>query len=170
MDNVITKYTYQNREISWLAFNHRVLQEAMSENVPLYERIKFVAIFHSNLDEFFRVRVAAIKSMRNLKNKHKKKLSFDPDELLTQIFDIIDEHYAILDKYFYKKIIPELHAHNINLLEHNQVSPEQRAFLYDYARNNILPFIQPSIIEKNKILAFLKNRAIYLAIELSAKR
>jgi len=163
------KHTFQNREISWLSFNHRVLQEAVDETNPLYERLKFLAIYHNNLDEFFRVRVAGIKSMQSLKTKTQKKLKFVPQELLDEIFSIVEKHYGQLDKYFYETLIPELKSNKISLLNEQELNQEQASFLRDYANDNILPFLQPSIIEKDKILAFLKNRGLYLAVRLKSK-
>jgi len=169
MTNSEQSYTYHNREISWLAFNHRVLQEATNADVPLYERLKFLSIYHTNLDEFFRVRMAAIKSMANLKSKHRKKLSFVPKDLLKELFAIADEQYATLDKYFYNKLIPELAKNGIKLLNNEGLSEQQHEYVTDYAQNNILPFVQPSLIEKDKIMAFLKNRALYMAVLLRSK-
>ncbi|MBX2845908.1 MAG: polyphosphate kinase 1 [Saprospiraceae bacterium] len=163
------KYAFHDREISWLAFNHRVLQEAIDESNPLYERIKFLGIYHNNLDEFFRVRVAAIKSMQNLKSKTQRKLKFVPSELLQQIFRIVSDHYTELDDYFYNNIIPELKENDIYLLNERQLNEEQAEYITEFAYDNILPFIQPSLIEKGKILAFLKNRSLYLALSLKAK-
>ena len=71
--------SYFNREISWLSFNHRVLQEAKDKSVPLFERIKFLAIYSSNLDEYYRVRVAALRTLINLEGSERKKLSFNPE-------------------------------------------------------------------------------------------
>ncbi len=77
-----TQERYVNRELSWLSFNERVLQEAESSSVPLFERIKFLAIFSSNLDEFFRVRVASLRSLLELRRKKRKKKGLDPTALL----------------------------------------------------------------------------------------
>ena len=76
---------FKNRDISWLSFNYRVLQEAKDKRVPLYERIKFLAIYSSNLDEFFRVRVAGIRSLLNISKSAQKELSFNPAELIKKI-------------------------------------------------------------------------------------
>ncbi len=79
-----------NRELSWLSFNHRVLQEAADKEVPLYERIKFMAIFSSNLDEFYRVRVASLRYLLELKRKNLSNLNFDPVVLLNEIQKKVD--------------------------------------------------------------------------------
>ena len=80
-----------NRELSWLSFNQRVLQEAEDPSVPLYERIKFLAIFSSNLDEFFRVRVASLRSIIGLKKKKRKKLKIEPVKLLKEMHSKVDK-------------------------------------------------------------------------------
>ena len=85
-----------NRELSWISFNHRVLQESLDSTVPLYERIKFLAIFSSNLDEFYRVRVASLRNLLELKEKTRKKLKFDPAELIGQINQRVFELQEIL--------------------------------------------------------------------------
>lgn len=162
-----SNYQFHNRDISWLAFNHRVLLQATNNNLPLYERIKFLAIYHSNLDEFFRVRVAWIKSIAELAPEDRESFFEDPKELLERIFTIVESHYSQLDKYFYDTIIPELATHQIKLLKHHQVNDTQQSFLKEFARSNILPFIQPSLMEKGKIVSFLKNRALYLCLHLS---
>ncbi len=79
------EHKFFNRELSWLSFNHRVLQEAKDPSTPLYEKIKFLAIFSSNLDEFFRVRVASLRSLLDLKKKTQKELKFDVEKLLTKL-------------------------------------------------------------------------------------
>ncbi|MBD3410545.1 MAG: hypothetical protein GF419_10130, partial [Ignavibacteriales bacterium] len=83
---------YFDRELSWLSFNERVLQEAKDPNNPLAERLKFLAIFSSNLDEFFRVRVASLRTLLRLKSKRRKKLDFDPAELLDRIHATVKRH------------------------------------------------------------------------------
>ena len=90
------KYKYFDREISWLSFNHRVLQEARDPSVPLLERIKFIAIFSSNLDEFYRVRVASLRNLLQLKRKTQKKLAFDPVQLLQDINAIVHQQQELL--------------------------------------------------------------------------
>lgn len=162
-------YTFHNRDISWLAFNHRVLLEAMNDRLPVYERIKFLSIYHSNLDEFFRVRVAYNKSMADLPAEERAGLDFDPKSILEEIYTIVEHHYSKLDDYFYHSIIPELKENGIRLLNEKNLGEQQKEFLTDFAQSNILPFIQPSILEKGKITSFLKNRALYLGIQLKDK-
>ncbi|MBK9331395.1 MAG: hypothetical protein IPM96_03070 [Ignavibacteria bacterium] len=89
------------------------MQEAQDKNVPLLERVKFLAIFSSNLEEFFRVRVASLRALLDLKKKSRKELDFDPEELLKEIHKKVDELQFLLGKIFSEDIIPALNAHNI---------------------------------------------------------
>ena len=95
-----------NRDISWLSFNQRVLQEADDPSVPLYERIKFLAIYSSNFDEFFRVRVASIRNLIRLKKKTKEELEFPPEALLKNILTIVDKQQSFDNRYLFSAVAP----------------------------------------------------------------
>ena len=105
-----------NRELSWLSFSYRILQEAKDHRVPLYERVKFLGIFSSNLDEYFRMRVASLKSLLLLKRKEQKKLSVDPEKLLMKILDVVEAQQEECGNTFRKQIIPELAKQNVMLI------------------------------------------------------
>ena len=94
---------YIDRDISWLSFNYRVLQEAKDPNVPLLERVKFLAIYSSNLDEFFRVRVANHKNLVRLGKKTKKKLGLEPKLILSQLLQIVNEQQVEFSRIFEEK-------------------------------------------------------------------
>jgi polyphosphate kinase len=155
---------YFNRELSWLSFNHRVLQEAADQSVPLYERIKFLAIFSSNLDEFFRVRVASLRSLLDLKKKKQKKLKFDPVKLLQQIQRTVGRQQETFGKIFREEIIPQLAEHNIIFVNNESVPSEYASYIDEIFHSKIFPNIQPALIEQNNISLFLKNKSIYLAV------
>jgi polyphosphate kinase len=157
-----------NRELSWLSFNHRVLQEANDPAVPLYERIKFLAIFSSNLDEFFRVRVASLRSIIDLKKKSKKKLKFDPEKLLKQIHTKVDKMQTEFGEIFRGDIIPELNKNGIYLIRDDEVNASQKKYLAGYFEREIIPHLNTTLISGNKISLFLKNNVIYLAVKVQS--
>jgi len=160
---------FYNRELSWLSFNYRVLQEAKDPTVPLYERIKFLAIYSSNLDEFFRVRVASLRSLLNLKEKSREELPFQPRILLKKIKETVQFQQEEFGRIYKEEIIPELNEQNINLVDEKNISESQRNFITNYFLDQVLPYVQPTLLDKNKISTFLHNRAIYLAIKLKSK-
>lgn len=164
------RYKLLNRELSWLSFNQRVLQEASDPTVPLYERIKFLAIFSSNLDEFFRVRVAALRSLLNLKQKTQQQLDFDPVKLLKKIHEKVLQLQEEYGKIYHDKIIPELNKNNIFLADVKDLNPIQAEFVKEFFNNQVLPHITPMIIFKKKMTTFLRNNRLYLAVKLSSKQ
>ena len=107
---------YKHRDISWLDFNYRVLQEAKDKNVPLFERIKFLAIYSSNLDEYFRVRVANHRSLFRAGKNAQKELYYHPSEILEEILSIVNEQQLEFSRIFEREIIPDLKRNNIFLL------------------------------------------------------
>jgi len=155
-----------NRELSWLSFNHRVLQEAKDPSVPLYERIKFLAIFSSNLDEFFRVRVASLRAIIDLKKKNKKKLKIDPAELLKDIHNKVDKLQQEFGKIFREGIIPELNKNGIFLLKENDVSVQQKNYLQEFFNREVVPILNTTLISGNRLSLFLGSNAIYLAVKI----
>jgi polyphosphate kinase len=159
-----------DRELSWLSFNHRVLQEASDPAVPLYERMKFLAIFSSNLDEFFRVRVASIRSLLTLKKKTRQKLDFDAGKVLKKIYTKVDVLQDEVGKVFKRDIISELRKNNVFLINETELRPEQKTFVNEYFNDVVLPNIVPMVLVKKKITTFLQNNVLYLAVQLLPKR
>ncbi len=164
------KEQYIHRDISWLSFNYRVLQEAKDPSVPLLERLKFLAIYSSNLDEFFRVRVAQHRNLLRISKKTKKELDYDPKAILTQVHKIVNRQQEEFSRIFLDEIIPELREHNIYILRRLDLNKTQKQFVETYFRENLLPFVQPVLLMKEKIRVFLNNAALYLAIELVSKK
>jgi len=163
------KNEYFDRELSWLSFNYRVLQEAKDKSVPLLERLKFLAIYSSNLDEFFRVRVASLRSLLFLKEKTQKKLKFDPQKLLNSIKQKVKEQQEEYGTIYRDEIIPELNKENIFIVDDKTITDDKREFVKNYFRDQVLPFAQPTLLDRNKISTFLHNRAIYLSVRLKNK-
>lgn len=158
-----------HRDISWLSFNFRVLQEAMDPTVPLFERIKFLAIYSSNLDEFFRVRMANHRNLLRVGKKTKRELEISPKQTVKEIQRIVNRQQETFSKIFEKQIIPELRQHNIYLLRRLDLNDEQKKFVENYFKEFMLPFVQPVLLVKNKIRPFLNNAALYLTLWMRPK-
>jgi polyphosphate kinase len=163
------KQIIYNRELSWLSFNHRVLQEAGDKEVPLYERIKFMAIFSSNLDEYYRVRVASLRYLLELKRKYLEKLDFDPVNLLKDIHKKVHEQQEKLGDIFRNQILNELENENIFLLNESNLNVEQIKFAENYFQSEIMPYIQAGMLASSRINYFLKNKSIYFVVRLVSK-
>ncbi len=153
-----------NREISWLYFNERVLQEAMDENTPLIERLKFLGIFSNNRDEFFRVRVATMNRLLNFQKKNFKK-NFRPKKILNQIDEIVAQQEITFTDTF-NDIIEELKKENIFFINETQLSKKQGKFVKEYFRENVRPHLFPLMLNEIKNLSNLKDYSFYLAVHL----
>ena len=160
---------YIHRDISWLSFNYRVLQEAKDPTVPLFERLKFLAIYSSNLDEFFRVRVANHRNLLRVGKKTKRKLDFNPKQLIKKILDIVNKQQLEFSRIFEKEIIPELKQYKIHLRRRLDLNKEQRTFLDCYFNDHMLPYVQPVLLKGKKVKPFLNNAALYLAVQMYDK-
>ena len=159
-----------HRDISWLSFNYRVLQEAKDNTVPLLERLKFLAIYSSNLDEFFRIRVANLRNLKKVGKKTKAALDFDPTELLKEVRRIVNRHQEEVSNIFQNEIVPELARNNINILRRLDLNHEQQDFVENYFHDNLLPFVMPVLLVKRRIRPFLANAHLYLAVHLRLRK
>jgi polyphosphate kinase len=152
------------RDISWLSFNHRVLQEANDKTVPLIERLKFLGIFSNNLDEFFRVRVASIKREEEnplLSNKNHKQAH----ELIEQITDRVIELQDLFEQ-TYTGVEKELEQANIFIVNENNLTPEQQQYVRNYFFEKIRMSSVPIMLNSAPNFPYLKDRVIYLAVKL----
>jgi polyphosphate kinase len=154
-----------DRELSWLSFNGRVLQEAADPRVPLYERLKFLAIYSSNLDEFFRVRVAGIRSLMSLKKEKRKKLTFDPATLLSGIYAKVDSQQEEFGRIF-AILLEALRERGVLLLREDELDEQQLLFAHRYFRENVRPCIELIVLGKEEDGSFLRNRELYLVTTL----
>jgi polyphosphate kinase len=165
-----TSYT-QNRELSWLKFNERVLEEAADTSVPLYERLKFAAIFTNNLDEFFMVRVGSLFELSLIKdNKFDNKSFLKPSEQLTQIFAASSLLYAKRDKVFFA-IDNELEKeglHRIRTL--NDLNREEQKYIDHYFNETIFPILSPQIIDLHHPFPHLLNKMLHIAVLLKHQK
>jgi polyphosphate kinase len=155
-----------NREISWLHFNERVLQEAADKRNPLIERLKFLGIFSNNRDEFFRVRVATLNRMVKF-GQSQPDASFNPKKILIEINEIVQtqEHEFIN---IYHEIVKDLESSNIFLLNETQLTPEQGEFVKKYFQEKVRVFLFPIMIRSLKDITSLVDRSIYLAVSLKS--
>lgn len=156
------------RDISWLSFNNRVLQEAADETVPLRERIRFLGIFSNNLDEFFRVRVATLNRMKEVGTRAGMHLELQPQAIL----DEIEEKVQVQQKEFeriWKEIQRELTRQKIFLLNERKLSVQQQKFVLDYFNEEVRSYIVPLMIEDIQNFPVLNDKSIYLACRLSRK-
>ncbi|MDX5348908.1 MAG: polyphosphate kinase 1 [Hymenobacteraceae bacterium] len=156
-----------DRELSWLAFNYRVLQEAKDPTVPLLERIKFLAIFSSNLDEYFKVRVATLRRLIKLKKKTRQKLSSDPAAELELILKEVGRQQKEFGKIFRENILEDLKKENINLITEQELKPAQKKFVKEYFEEHLRPLLKPVVLQYSPSHIFLKDQLVYLTIHLS---
>lgn len=156
------------RDISWLSFNHRVLQEAADDTVPLKERIRFLGIFSNNLDEFFRVRVATLHRMIEVGQKGNMHLEVQPELILEEIQDIVLEQQKEFES-TWNDIFKELKKEKIFLINETQLNREQKKFIVNYFDEEIRSNVVPLMIESIHTFPVLSDKSIYLACKLSKK-
>jgi polyphosphate kinase len=167
----MAKYEFFNRDISWLSFNYRVLEEAMDKSLPLYERIKFLAIYSNNMEEFYQVRVSYYKQMLRQEERFPEQIRrVQPARIIHEINSIVTEQQVVFHKVFEEDIVPELKRNNISILEpSSQLSPGQEAYLRELFFTEILTYIQPVLLVKQRVRPFLGSGTGYLALEMVIK-
>lgn len=156
-----TKHTIA-RDISWLAFNARVLQEAQDTKNHLFDRLRFIGIFSNNLDEFFRVRVATLNRMVRLGKSARVHLEQNPEKILAKIQQTVMHQQIVFDETF-EHIIEELQAKNIFIKNERQLSKEQKEFVTNYFNDKVRTQIIPLMIESIPHMPLLRDKSIYLA-------
>jgi polyphosphate kinase len=161
------KREFINREISWLSFNARVLQEAADPTVPVIERIKFLGIFSSNLDEFFRVRVATMKRLMKLKNKARWpiEIEYDPEQTLDEVQEVVTRQQTQFEQ-VYKQILEELEKHKIFILDKEDLTEKQEKFVQTYYQKKVRPALVPLMLEQFTKFPSLEQDLLYLAVYL----
>ena len=160
--------SYIPKEISWLSFNERVLQEAENTETPLIERFKFLGIYSNNLDEYFRVRVATLRRLAQFGQKAKDIIGYSPKSTLKTIQEIVIKQNLKYEK-IYTNLIKELATHNIYIINERQLNQEQTEFVANYFHKEVRNRLMPFMIEKNSTLPNLTDDAIYLAAYLHKK-
>ena len=161
---------YENRELSWLRFNERVLEEAASASVPLGERLSFLSIFQSNLDEFFMVRVGSLTDRaKTAPGSRDSKTDMTPEQQLEAIMKEVRRLCAKKDE-IYAQVMSELRKYGIQLINFSSLSDDDAAFLEKYFKKEIRPLLAPQIISKRQPFPFLRGKEIYAVVALSAKK
>lgn len=162
------KQSYINRELSWLEFNRRVLEEAKDENVPLLERVKFLSIFSSNLDEFFMVRVSRLKRLIREGDPSAGPDGLIPAESLTAISKRVHDLAAEQHLCFLNTILPRLTLEGVHLVRPDEISGEQERFLEDFFHCTLYPIVTPLAIDPGHPFPYLANRSLCLIFSLRA--
>ncbi len=157
---------YRPKEISWISFNARVLQEANDPSVPLMQRIRFLGIYSSNLDEFFEIKVATLNRFAPLGKKAYPLIGGDPKKILAEIQDIMWTRHLEFDTCF-SNIITELEKRNVFFMNEKNLNDEQKRFIKVYFNETVRPKIFPVMLGKNIVLPPLRDRSVYLMVKLS---
>jgi polyphosphate kinase len=155
-----------SRELSWLSFNERVLQEAADPSVPLLERIKFLGIFSNNLDEFFKVRVATIKRMIDVQEENKTVEGEKPKKLMAEIQKKVILQQQKFEN-IWEQILEELKEENIFIINEQQLVPSQADYVKEYFDDKVLPALSPVMLHNVETFPLMKDKSIYFAVKLS---
>ena len=164
-----SKYNYFKRDISWLSFNYRVLLEALDEHLPLYERINFISIYSSNLEEFYKIRVADHKAVASGATESDEETVQSARELVEEINHEVNRQLDDRVRIYEEKILPALRKNHIIFYQDRHVEPFHQQFIKDFFREEIFPYLQPVPVSKDKIVSFLRDNRLYLAIRLYPK-
>jgi polyphosphate kinase len=160
-----TKIPHINREISWLSFNERVLQEASDPSTPLIERLKFLGIFSNNRDEFYRVRVATINRLTKLGKKAIDIYGDDPKELLQKLQRKVIEQQQNFEE-IYQELLHELAKQNVFIINEKQLNQNQQQHVKDYFHNQVETNLFPIMVDENKPFPYMKDKSGYLFVRL----
>ena len=159
---------YFNREISWLAFNRRVLEEARDPSWPLLERFKFLGIFYSNLDEFFMIRVSGLHEQLEASVTERSADGLSAREQLAQISEIVRRDGALATETLTRDLLPKLRDSGVRLLTWDEIDPEQRARLSRYFEETVFPVLTPLAFDPAHPFPFVSNLSLSLSVRLSA--
>ena len=162
---------YENRELSWLKFNNRVLSEARDKSIPLLERLKFVSITSSNLDEFFMVRVASLKDMVHAEYKKRDIAGMTAAEQLTKINAATRELVELQYSTYNRSLLPLLHAQGIYIIDaYEELTEEQAKFVDTYFEENVYPVLTPMAVDASRPFPLIRNKTLNILALLSKKK
>ena len=152
---------YTNRELSWLLFNHRVLNEARDKSIPLFERLKFLSITASNLDEFFMIRVASLKDMVNAGYEKKDIAGMTPTEQLKALHEAIHELVEIQYATYNRSLLPLLEKNGLYVMkQHEQLSKEDGEYVDQYFEDNVYPVLTPMAVDSSRPFPLIRNKSL----------
>lgn len=160
---------YFKRDISWLSFNYRVLLEADDDSLPLYERLNFISIYSSNLEEFYKIRVADHKAIASGATRDSEESVQSAIRLVQDINDEVTRQLEDRVRIYEQKILPALQKHHIIFYQSRNVAPFHKEFVRCFFREEILPYLAPVPVSKDKVVAFLRDNRLYLAAKLYPK-
>ena len=160
---------YFKRDISWLSFNYRVLLEAADDTLPLYERINFISIYSSNLEEFYKIRVADHKAVASGVVTSEDETKEEARELVEAINSEVNRQMEMRIKIYEQGILPALKKNHIIFYQSRTVEPEHQAYIRNFFREEILPYLSPVPVTKDKVVSFLRDNRLYLAVRLLKK-
>jgi len=155
---------YFNRELSWLEFNNRVLHEAQDSRTPLLERLKFTAIFSSNLDEFFMVRVSTLKELKEAQVSQLSPDGRTPQEQLDAVFHYLRPIVALQHRHFEQELRPQLTKHGVHLLNYTDLNQEQRFYLQHYYEERVFPVLTPLAVDTGHPFPRISNQSLNVAV------
>ncbi|MCD7900023.1 MAG: RNA degradosome polyphosphate kinase [Bacteroides sp.] len=164
-----TKYSYFKRDISWLSFNYRVLLEAADKSLPLYERINFISIYSSNLEEFYKVRVAEHKANASGIARNDEETKQMAIEILKEITDEVNRQLEDRVRIYEHNILPALQQNKIIFYQSRNVESFHQQFVRDFFQEEIFPFLQPVPVSKDQIRSFLRDNRLYLAVRVTKR-
>ena len=160
---------YMNRELSWLKFNERVLEEAANPEVPLCERTTFVTIYQSNLDEFFMVRVGSLQDQMLLNTKIRdSKTNMTSEEQIREILKEVRKLNRKKDE-IYRDLMTKIEGYGIKLIDFSMAKPEEKKYLEQYFNREIMPLSSPTVVGKRQPFPFLRNEEIYAVVVLETR-
>jgi len=159
---------FRSKEVSWLSFNSRVLQEARLPETPLLERVKFLGIYSSNLDEFFRIRIATLRRLARLGLPPEKLGIPDPKETLQKVNQTLKAESRLFNE-VYDQVFESLREERIRVITDKEVPPSLEKHLRDYFSREVLPRLMPIVIKSTSMLRDLQDQPMYLAVKLGRK-
>lgn len=161
-------YQYFKRDISWLSFNYRVLLEASDEQLPLYERINFISIYSSNLEEFYKIRIADHKAIVSGAKTDEESIQ-ESAQIIEEVTKEVNAQLEDRIRIYEQGILPALKRNHIIFYQNNNVEEFHKEFISNFFNEEIFPYLQPVLVDKEKITTFLRDNRLYLAVRLFRK-